>query len=233
MGASTHQTYKSRQYDKPLSPVSPIESNGENWKYPPIARSHLHGKGTLSKIPLEEVHGKKRLSRPFEQPYPMSTSGQKQASAQAMQANMKRADSYLRQQPVQVPTRTAVPPPLTIPAPTHQSRRQARENPYQEGQQCAERSDRRQKKETRVHKGWDPFKEPRKEREADVHHRDDRRADDHDQDLERQDESWLRSKVRNWKHTNDKEGRRLFFLILTIAVVGGVTIGVYVKLNSG
>ena len=76
-----HKTYKPQKSNPPLSPVSPLESNGENWKYPPIAYPHLKGQGTSSKTPLEEIRSKKRLSHPFEQPYPISTSGQRQVSA--------------------------------------------------------------------------------------------------------------------------------------------------------
>ena len=137
------KTYKSQQSDPPLSPVSPLESNGENWKYPPIANPRLKGQGTFSRVPLEEVRSKRRLSRPFEQPYPITTSGQRQVSARPIRANMERADSYVGQKPARVPKRKPAAPTLTIPAPKHQARHQADQSANQESQASVERSDRR------------------------------------------------------------------------------------------
>ena len=233
MGASTHKTYTIQQPDQPLSPVSPLESNGEGWKYPPIANSHLQGQVTFSKVPLEEVRNKKRLSRPFEQPYPISTSGQRQVSAPPMQANMKRADSYVGQKQTRVPTRKPAPPTLTIPAPTHQVRHHPHQNLNQESQASAERSDHRQKKETRVqrsarHQGWDPLKEPRLERTADANNKDDRRADGHSRDLERQDKAWSSSRTRGCKSADDSGDRMFFWFLVTVLVVGVVVVAVTV-----
>ena len=231
-----HKTYKSQQSDPPLSPVSPLESNGENWKYPPIANPHLRGQGTFSKVPLEEVRSKKRLSRPFEQPYPKITSGQRQISARPTQANMERADSYVGQKPARVPKRKPAPPTLTIPAPTHLARHQPDQNPNQESQASAERSDRHQKKETRAqrsarHQGWDPLKEPRHECTADTKNKDDPCADGHSHDLERQDEAWPYSRPRGWKSADDYGGRRCFFSVIIMAVVGIVVVVVIVKMH--
>ena len=231
-----HKTYKSQQSDPPLSPVSPLESNGEGWKYPPIANPHLQGQRTFSKVPLEEVRSKKRLSRPFEQPYPISTSGQTQISARSMQANMKRADPYVGQKKARVPKRKPAPPTLTIPAPTHQARHNPDQNPNQKSQPSAERSDHRQKKETRVqrsarHQGWDPFKKLRPERTSDANNKADRRADGHSRDLERQDEAWPYSRPRGWKSADDYGDRRFFFFLVLVAVVGIVVVAVYVKMH--
>ena len=76
-----HRTYKSQHSNAPLSPVSPLESNGENWKYPPIATHFLKRQGTSSKGPFEEVRDNSRLSGPFEQPYSTSASDQRQIPA--------------------------------------------------------------------------------------------------------------------------------------------------------
>ena len=229
MGASTHKTYKIRQSVQPLSPVSPLESNGEGWKYPPIA-NHLQGQGTFSKVPLEELRNKKRLSRPFEQPYPISTPGQRQVSTRPMQANMKRADSYVGQKQTRVPTRKPAPPTLTIPAPTHQARHHPHQNPDQESQTSAERPDHRQKRETRVqrstrHQGWDPLKKSRPERTPD--------ANNKSRDLERQDETWTYSKPRGWKSADDSGDRMFFWFLVIVLVVGIVVVAATVHWKKG
>ena len=176
-----HTTYKSQQSDPPLSPVSPLESNGENWKYPPIANPNLKGRGTSSKVPLEEVRSERRLSRPFEQPYPIPTSGQRQVSARPMQTNMKRIESYVDQGPARMPKRKPAPPTLTMPAQKYQERYHPDQNPNQENQVSAERSERRPKKETRVeqsarHHGWNLFRRSRLESTAKTDNKDDNRA---------------------------------------------------------
>lgn len=239
MGASTHKTDKPQQSNPPLSPVSPLESNGENWKYPPIANRYLKGQETFSKVPLEEVRSKKRLSRPFEQPYPITTSGgQRQDISRSMQANMKRADSYVGQQPALVPKRKPAPARLTTPPPTYQARYESDQNPFQESQASAERSDRWQKTDTRGqrsarHQGWDPFKQPRFEITAITNNKDYSRADGHNRDLERQDEAWPYSKPRECKRPDDAEGRRCGISLLIMLVLGIVAVVVTVKLRLG
>ena len=236
MGASMYTTYKSQQSKTPLSPVSPLESNGQGWKYPPIAKSRLKGQGTISKVPLEEVRSQKRLSRPFEQPYQIPTSGQRQVSARPMQANLKRADSYKSQQPARVPQRKPAPLTLTIPAPTYQARQKPGQNPNQESQTSAARSDRRQKKETRVqrsvrHQGWDPLKEPRLESTTKTNNKNDGRADGHSHDLERQDKAWPYSKPRGRMSADDRGGRRCCISQVLIAVVAIIVIAVYLAMR--
>lgn len=180
MGASAHRpnptahnrdvdrSYKSRQTDNPLSPVSPLDSNGENWKFPPAKTTRQKAQATVSEIPLRELSSKKRLSRPFEQPYPM-------------------ADSNGRQPARQAPKRKAVPPPLTIPAPAHRARSQREQNPNQETHAFSERSSTR-------HQGWDPLKD---ERNADAHHKSKGRNHGHGGgDLERQGKPKLDSQER-------------------------------------
>ncbi|KAL9072048.1 MAG: hypothetical protein Q9161_003823 [Pseudevernia consocians] len=58
--------YKSRQNDNcPRSPVSPLESNGETWKYPRRAQAHLKGLGNLHEGSLVEAHKNHFRSRPI------------------------------------------------------------------------------------------------------------------------------------------------------------------------
>lgn len=212
MGASAHRSkptvhsrdldknYRLRQADNPPSPVSPLDSNGENWKFPPVKTTHQKAQATLSEIPLREVSSKKRLSRPFEQPYPMS-------------------DSKPRHTPAQTPKRKAVPPALAIPTPAHQPRRQREQNPHQENQAFSERSSTRHH-----HQGWDPLKEPRQDRSADApHHKNKgRAAHGHgDGDLERQGKPKLDSQER---------GALISVIgVVIMAIVVGVTLFFIIK----
>ena len=166
----------------------------------------------------------------------MTTSGQRQVPARPMQANMNRADPYAGQNPARVPKRKPAPPTLTVPAPTYQARHQPDQNLIQENQASAERSERRQKKETRVqgsprHQGWDPLKEPRLESTAKTNNKNDLRADGHNRDLERQDKTWPYSKPRGWKSADDYGDRRFFFFLVFVAVVGIIVTAVYVKMH--
>ena len=53
-------------YDNgPRSPVSPLDSYGETWKYPPRAQAHLNGLGTLYEVPLDEAPKDHFRSRPM------------------------------------------------------------------------------------------------------------------------------------------------------------------------
>ena len=206
--------YKFRQTNKPRSLVSPLESNGENWKYPPIKVTPQNRQVvTLSDIPIEEVPSNKRLSRPFEQPHPM-------------------ADSSLRQKSAQVPKKKAAPPPLTIPTPAHQPGRQPEENSNRENQASSERSDRRQKNETRVqrstqHQGWNPLKETRQERNADAHPKNDSHAHGRGRDLERQDEHDAKSRKR--MDPQERASLRCFIFVVLMAIVSAVVIVIIVK----
>ena len=148
---------------------------------------------------------------------------------------MKRADSHLRQQPAQAPKKKPALPPLTIPAPVHQSRRQKGPNSYQGDQAPAGRSDRRPRNQTQEvqrptrHQGWNPLEEsPRQQRTALTHHGEDRRAHGRGRDLESQNE--LGDKPKAPKNDAGNHGdRRWFFFILLMGVVGIVVIIVYVK----
>ena len=223
MGASTHKTYKSQQSNSPPSPVSPLESNGENWKHPPTAKPQSKGQGTISKVPLEEARSKRRLSRPFEQPFPMSTSGQRRVAPGKKQANMKRADSYVGQTSARVPIRKPAPPTLAIPAPTHQARYQP------EGSQTfAERSERSAR-----HQGWNPLKEQRLEHTGNTNKKDGRRVNGHSHDLERQDEPWPYSKPRREKRAKDPEGRVCFFFLIFMAILIIIATTVTIKFKLG
>ena len=53
---ASHTTSDITTYDNgPRSPVSPLNSNGETWKYPPRAQAHLNRLETLDEISLDEV----------------------------------------------------------------------------------------------------------------------------------------------------------------------------------
>lgn len=66
-----HNVYKSQRSDRSRhddgrrSPVSPIESNGETWKYPPRAQAHLKGLGPLHDKPHGEAPKDHFRSRPM------------------------------------------------------------------------------------------------------------------------------------------------------------------------
>lgn len=142
----------------------------------------------------------------------------------------------MQQEPARVPKRKPAPPTLAIPAPAHQAGYQSDQEIFQESQASAERSDRRQKKETRVqrsarHQGWNPFKEQRVESTANINKKDGGRADGQSRDLERQDEAWPYSRPRGWKSADDYGDRRFFFFLVIVAVVGIVVVAVYVNMH--
>ena len=151
---------------------------------------------------------------------------------------MKRADSYVGQKQTRVPTRKPAPPTLTIPALTHQARYHPHQNPNQGSQASAERSDHRQKKETRMqrsarHQGWDPLKETRLERTADANNKDDRRANGHSRDLERQDKAGSYSRTRGCMSADDSGDRMFFWFLVIVLVVGVIVVAVTVHWKKG
>lgn len=269
--------YVSRKNDnRPRSPVSPLESNGETWKYPRRAQAHLKGLGTHYKAPLDKAPkdhfrsrpmsyydgmqtspepedkavfadlpaapATKRLSRPFDQPYPTYNNGMMSGQGKAskppgdipMPANMTRADSHLRRQPAESSKRKAAPAPISIPKPAHQSRRQREPSPYQRDQLPVQRSGGPQGKKAPAqrsarHQGWNPLEEPpRQQRTARAHHQDPSRHQHHGDDRE-----WKlelgRSNNRS-KHNDPqyKSGRRCFFFLLIMMIVVVVIIVVMV-----
>lgn len=136
--------------DRPRSPVSPIDSNGETWKYPRSAKAHLEGLGTLHKGPQNEAPKDHFRSRPISYYDGLQTSPEPSgkevftnipsapakkrnpsapAAAVPMQANLTRADSHLRRQPAEVPHPRAAPAPPAVPKPAHQSRRKRAPTP--------------------------------------------------------------------------------------------------------
>ena len=216
---------KPQDSDIPPSPVSPLDSNGETWKYPPNANAHPKGLWKPDQIPLEQVPAKTRLSRPFEQPYPIYTSERRQVSAQPaaapMQANIKRADSHLRSQPAQVPKKMTAPPPLAIPKPAHQPRRQHEPNPVPEDRQ----NDQTGLQRSARHQGWNPLKEPARQQDAAHDHgKDDQRAHGRGRDLERQGDV---PKVK------DRHGLVEFILWMIVGVLGAVAVLVLLKTTWG
>lgn len=237
--AALNNTYRSQRSNNPLSPVSPLDSNGETWKYPPSANTHFQGPGTLHEIPLEKSPAKNRLSRPFEQPYPLDTSGWGQNPPPhtnvLMQANLERADSHLRQQPAKKPKRKSPPPPITIPKAAHPSRPQAEPIPYQADQAPAERSDRRQKNENRVqgsvrHQGWNPLEQlPRKQSSAHKHGKGHRRNQRRSRDLEMQDVFTDLPKGSERRSADYYGGRRCFFFLVVMIIAVIIVIVVAVK----
>lgn len=266
--------YKSQQSDhRPRSPVSPLESNGETWKYPPRAKAHLKGLGTLYEIPLKEAPkdlfrsrpmsyydglqaspepedkavfadlpaapAAKRLSRPFEQPYPTYNQSPTSAKGQAlappantpMQANLSRADSHLRRQPAGPPARKAIPAPISVPKPAHQSTRQREPNLYQENKVPAQRSGRNQGKQAPAqrpprHQGWNPLEEPPHQQRtaARAHHQDHRR----DHHRRGEDVEWygeLKRSNNRSKHKNPQhKDRWTYFFALLIAISLGIVV---------
>lgn len=262
------------QHDGPRSPVSPLESSGDTWKYLPRAQTHLEGLGTFHEVPLDETpkdhfgsrpmsyydglqtspepqtkavlanlpvaSANKRLSRPFEQPYPAYNHGlmsaQRQTSAPPvnipMQAKMPRADSHLRGEPANPSQRKAVPAPLAIPKPAHQSRRQHQQSPYQE-KQPAQGSGHRQGNQARTqrparHQGWNPFEEPpRQQRTVGADRQDRRHSRRRSEDLERQ------AGLSHSKHNDPqyKSGRRCFFFLIIMMILVVVIIVVTIRKN--
>ncbi|CAF9910320.1 MAG: hypothetical protein ALECFALPRED_006464 [Alectoria fallacina] len=194
---------------------------------------------------LPAAPAKKRLSRPFEQPYaiddrglrpPPPPPGQGQAPAPppaaaaaavvvvvppTHDADVTRAGAHPGRQAVQHGHRKAAPAPLAIPTPAHQPRRQREGSPYLEDQAPAQRPVR--------HQGWNPLEEPpRQQRTAHAQHQDRRRGDD----LEWQ-AGLARSKQRS-KHDDPqyKSGRSYFFSIVIMMVVFVVIIVVTVIRNE-
>ena len=227
-------TGRSQHSDKSLSPVSPIDSNGESWKYPPSANGHPKKPETPHEKPLNQVPARTRLSRPFDQPYPMQPSSHHQPSPPHIDvpthATLKRADSHLRHQPAQVPRRKPAPRlSITIPAPAHQAKRQQERNPNQQDQLPAERSDRRQRGESRkqrsaFHQKWDPLKElALQQGTAQKDHRRGRRRS---RDLERQDEG--AGVAKGSKHDAMYSGNRACFFFLVVMMIIVVVIIVVV-----
>lgn len=259
-----------RNDNGPRSPVSPLESNGETWRYPHATQAHPNRLRTLYEIPLQEspqeiffsrpmsyydslqaspeptgkevfadlvaAPPRSRLSRPFDQPQPVTNDGQPSRPrklsatpvAVPMQANMTRAGSFLRRQPQQAsfPKRKPVPAPLTIPASAHQSRRQREPAAHQESQHFAQRPGRHQGTQTSTqrttHKGWNPLEEPpRQQRTAHAqpkeHCRDERRGDD----VEKQAGHTQLTKRSGHRIHDDKAGIlcKCFLVILFIMIV--------------
>lgn len=216
---------KSQDSDIPPSPVSPLDSNGETWKYPPNANAHPKGLWKPDQIPLEQVPAKTRLSRPFEQPYPIYTSERRQVSAQPaaapMQANIKRADSHLRSQPAQVAKNKTAPLLLTIPKPAHQPRRQHEPSPVPADRQ----NDQTGLQRSARHQGWNPLKEPPRQQDAAHDHgEDDRRAHGRGRDLERQG---------HLPKVKDRQGLVSFILLMIVGVLGVVAVVVLLKTTWG
>ena len=263
-------------HDGPRSPVSPLESNGDRWKYPPRAQAHLKKLETLHKaspddIPIghfrsrpmsyydglqtspepdneavfaefQPASAKRRLSRPFEQPHLTNNhepaSRQRQASVPPvdgpLQANMPRAESHLRGQPSKSLKRKAVPAPLTIPKPSHQSGRQHQRSTRQETRP-ARRSGPRQENQAQTqrparHQGWNPLAEPAcPQRTIRADHQDRRHNRRGSEDVEWQ-AGLTRSNNRS-KH-NDPQyeaGRRCFIFLVIMMILVVVIIVVTVK----
>ncbi|CAD6581688.1 MAG: hypothetical protein ASARMPREDX12_000630 [Alectoria sarmentosa] len=191
---------------------------------------------------LSAAPAKKRLSRPFEQPYAiddrgLTPPGQGQAPAPPaivrfppMHAGMRGANAHLGRSAAQSAHRKAAPAPLAIPTPAHQPRRQREGSPYLEDHAPAEqRSARHQGNNHGAaqrpgrHEGWNPLEEPPRPQQRTAQDR--RRGDD----LE-----WhaglARSKQRS-KHDDPqyKSGRRCFFFLVIMMVVVVVIVVVTVK----
>lgn len=263
----------------PRSPVSPLDSNGETWKYPPRAQAHLNRLETLDEIPLDEAPKdhfrlrpmsyydglqtspepdgkavfadlpaappKPRLSRPFDQPHPITndghTSGPRKPSATPvhipMQANMTRAYSHLRRQPAEsFSKRKAVPAPITIPPAAHQPRHRREADPHQENNQPpAQPSVRHQGRQapaqrTARHQGWNPLKEPpRQQRTAQA--RAYQKEGPRDHDVEAQAGITSSDKRSKLSPPKDKSGRCCIFFLLIVMILVVVIIVVVAEKN--
>ena len=189
---------------------------------------------------------KKRLSRPFEQPYPTYNHGatlEKEKTASGpTQANPPRGESRHRRQPAQFSSnrkgnRKAPPTPIVIPPPVHQANVRRKPAPDQESQSRPQRPA-RQETQGRAqkpahHHGWNPLAEPpRQQRGAQTQHKEQRRNNKfRNDDLEWQGEL-LRSKNRS-KHDDPqyKSGRRCFFFLVLMLILVIVVIVVIVERN--
>ena len=285
-----YNSQKPHRDNGPRSPVSPLDSNGETWKYPPRAQAHLKRLETLDEIPLDEAPKdhfrlrpmsyydglqpspepdgkavfadlpaappKSRLSRPFDQPHPISNDGHsskpRKPSATPvhvpMSANMTRADSHLRRQPAESFSqrrkveRKAVPPaPIAIPPPAHQPRRQRQVDPRQENRAPAQHSVRQQGRQvpaqqrTARHQGWNPLEEPPRQQRtapARAHQKDERR----DHDVEAQKVGITRSNKRSrLSPPKDRAGRCciLFLLVVMILIIAIAAVVAKKNMHNG
>lgn len=280
---ASHSKSDTKKYNnKPRSPVSPLDSNGETWKYPQRAQAHLKRLETLDEIPLDEVPKdhfrlrpmsyydglqpspepdgksvfadlpaappKPRLSRPFDQPHPISNDGHTSVPRKPlatpvhvpMSANMTRAESHLRRQPAEssfskrraLERRAVAPAPITIPPPAH-PRRQREADPRREQQPPAQHSDRRQggqgtRQGTARHQGWNPLEAPpRQQRTAPAPQKD--RGRDHD--VEAQGGITRSNKRSKLSPPKDKSGRFCILFLLIVMILVVVIIVVVVKKN--
>lgn len=265
-----------RHDNGPRSPVSPLDSNGETWKYPHSAQAHQNRLGALYEVPLVEVPQKlvfsrpmsyydglqpspeptskdifsdlppapprSRLSRPFDQPQPVPSERQTTASGKPsptfltvpMQANMTRADSFLHRQPQQASSQTSqtkrkpVPAPLTIPPPSHQTRRQHEPSSRQENQHPAQSSGNHQGRQAQrvIHKGWNPLAEPpRQQRTAPAPQKEHRRDHRGGDDVEKQAGPTRAIKRPKYRYPNDG-GRKCIFFLVIVFILGVVLIAV-------
>ena len=131
---------------------------------------------------------------------------------------MKRADSHLRSQPAQVPKKKAAPPPLTIPKPAHQPRRQHEPNSVPEDRQ----NDQNGVQGSARHQGWNPLKQSPRQHNA-VHGKDSRGG----RDLERQGEFADLPKVK------DRHELVSCILLMIVGVLGVLAVVVLLKTTWG
>ena len=168
----------------------------------------------------------KRLSRPFEQPYPTYNHGatlkKEKTAAGPTQANLPRGDSRHRRQPTQFSSnrkgnRKGPPTPIVIPKPVHQTNVHRKPAPNQESQSRPQRPARQ---ETQV-----------QQRGAQTQHKEQRHNNKWRDDIESQRE-FLRSKNR-CKHDDPeyKSGRRCFFFLVLMLILVIVIIVVIVEKN--
>ena len=258
------------------SPISPLDSHGETWKHPPRAHAQLNGKGPIYDNGAPEGHfelrpfsfyeglhspepddksvfadmlaapPQKRLSRPFEQPYPSYNHGatleKGKTASGPTQASLPRGDSrHRRQPPTQFSSnrkgnRKGPPTPIVIPKSVHQTNVHRKAAPYQESQGRPQHPARQ---ETQVrgqkpahHHGWNPLAETsRQQGGAETQHKEKRRNNKWRDDIESQREL-LRSKNR-CKHDDPeyKSGRRCFFFLMLMFILVIVIIVVIVEKN--
>ena len=187
----------------------------------------------------------KRLSRPFEQPYPIYNHGatleKEKTDSGPTQANLPRGDSRHRRQPTQFSAnrkgnRKGPPTPIVIPQPVHQTNVHRKPAPNPESQSRPQRPA-RQETQGRVqkpahHHGWNMLAEPsRQQSGAQTQHKEKRRNNKYHSDIEWQ-AGLLRSKNRS-KHDDPqyKSGRRCFFFLVLMFILVIVIIVVIVEKN--
>ncbi|KAL9138302.1 MAG: hypothetical protein Q9175_000485 [Cornicularia normoerica] len=234
--AKTHQKRLGTLNEIPLDEAPKDHSNYRPTSYYDGLPTSPEPETTAVSADLPAAPPSKRLSRPYEQPYPIHnhglTPGQGQAAAVPMRATMTRADSHPRRQPAQFShqnaNRKAAPAPIAIPPRAHRSSHHSEPSSDQEDQARRQRpcrqEDRARVQRPARHQGWNPLKEaPAQQRSAHAHYKNHRRGDD----LEWQGELG-RSKHNDPQY---KSGRRCFFFLLIMMISAVVIVVVMVEKN--